>query len=321
MVAGRDWLSSMRGGVGVVMVSVEARAQLDKLFADKREEQRAYPGGKPLALRRRDWEADARLDILPKGARFQPVSADGVQSEWMDMPFSIKNRVVLWLHGGGYNAGSPKIYRKMAAYVSKAVRARALVPDYRLAPEHVFPAAVTDALKAYGFLLEQGYTEDNILVGGDSAGGGLTLSLLLALREAGAKLPRCAVVFSPWTDLSCSSPTYDRLRKLDPIITKEGLAEAGRWYAGERGVKDPMASPMHADLRGLPPLLVQVGGDETMLDDSRIFAERAKAAGVEVSFKIYEGMWHVHQGATPDVPESLLAYNDVAAFIRAQFGD
>src|SRR3954471_2837986 len=142
------------------MVSVEARAQLDKMFADKREERRLFPGpgGKPLELRRRDWEADARLDILPKGARFQPISADGVKSEWMEMPFNIKERVVLWLHGGGYNAGSPKIYRKMAAYVSKAVRAKALVPDYRLAPEHVFPAAVTDALKAYGFLLEQGFT-------------------------------------------------------------------------------------------------------------------------------------------------------------------
>ncbi len=313
----------MRRGVGVVMVSVEARAQLDKMFADKREELRLYPGpgGKPLELRRRDWEADARLDILPKGARFQPVSADGVKSEWMEMPFNIKERVVLWLHGGGYNAGSPKIYRKMAAYVSKAVRAKALLPDYRLAPEHVFPAAVTDALKAYGFLLEQGFTEDNIVIGGDSAGGGLTLSTLLALKQAGAKMPRCAVVFSPWTDLSCSGATYERLRKLDPIITKEDLADAGRWYAGERELKDPMASPMYADLSGLPPMLVQVGGDETMLDDSRVFAERARAAGVDATLKIYEGMWHVHQTAVPEVPESLLAYNDVAAFIRAQFGD
>ena len=113
----------------------------------------------------------------------------------------------------------------------------------------------------------------------------------------------------------------ERLRKLDPIITKEDLADAGGWDAGERELKDPMASPMFADLRGLPPLLVQVGGDETMLDDSRIFAERARAAGVDVTFKIFEGMWHVHQSAMPDVPEALVAYNDVAAFIRAQFGD
>lgn len=303
------------------MVSLEARALIEKMFADKREERKRFPQGKPLEMRRRDWEAEARLYVLPTGARFSSVDAGGIKSEWVQMPHIIKERAVLWLHGGGYNAGSPKIYRKMAAYVSKAVRAKALVPDYRLAPEHVFPAAVADALKAYGFLLEQGFTEENIVIGGDSAGGGLALSTLLALRQAGAKMPRCAVLFSPWTDLSCSSPTYERLRKLDPVIDKEGLSEAGRWYAGDRDPREPMASPLFADLRGLPPLLVHAGGDETMLDDSRIFVERARAAGVEVSFKIYEGMWHVHHGGAPEVPESLAAYNDVAAFIRSQFGD
>jgi acetyl esterase/lipase len=303
------------------MVSPEARIFIDELFAKKRETQKLFPGRKPLELRRRDWEAEARLDVLPKGARFQPVDAGGIKAEWMEMPHFDQSRVVLWLHGGGYNAGSPRIYRKLTAYVSKACAAKVLVPDYRLSPEAVFPAAVTDALKAYGFLLAQGFSEDNIVIGGDSAGGGLTLSTLLALREAGAKLPRCAVVLSPWTDLGCSSPTFSSLRKLDPIIEREDLAESGRWYAGERSVKDPMASPMFADLRGLPPLLIHAGGDEVMLDDSRIFAERARAAGVEVSFKIYDGMWHVHHGGAPEVPESMQAYSDMAAFIRAQFGD
>jgi acetyl esterase/lipase len=149
----------------------------------------------------------------------------------------------------------------------------------------------------------------------------LTLSLLLALREAGAKMPRAAVTMSPWTDLSCSSPTYVRLRTFDPIIDKESLSEAGAWYAGDRDTRDPMASPLFADLSGLPPLLVQVGGDETMLDDSRIFAERAKAAGVDVTFQLYEGMWHVHHSGAPEVPEAVAAYNDIAAFIRAQFND
>jgi acetyl esterase/lipase len=209
----------------------------------------------------------------------------------------------------------------MAAQFSRAAHARVLTPDYRLAPEHVFPAAVKDALSAYGWLLKQGVAEEQLIIAGDSAGGGLTLSLLLALREAGAKMPRCAVVLSPWTDLSCSSPTYERLRKLDPIIDKEGLAEAGLWYAGNRDPRDPMASPLFADLKGLPPLLVHVGGDETMLDDSRIFAERARAAGVDVTFKIYDGMWHVHHSGAPEVPESVAAYNDIAAFIRAQFND
>jgi acetyl esterase/lipase len=303
------------------MVSPEARARIDKMFADRLAEKKAFPKGKPLELRRRDWEAEARLDVLPRGARFQGVDAGGIKSEWMEMPLIDRQRAFLLLHGGGYNSGSPRTHRRMAANLSRAAHARVLTPDYRLAPEHPFPAAVTDALKAYGFLLEQGYSEDRIVVGGDSAGGGLTLSLLLALREAGAKMPRCAVVLSPWTDLSCSSPTYKKLRDLDPAITKEGLSESGLWYAGGRDPRDPMASPLFADLRGLPPVLVHVGGDETMLDDSRIFAERARAAGVSVSFKIYDGMWHVHHSGAPEVPEAVAAYNDIAAFIRAQFGD
>jgi acetyl esterase/lipase len=303
------------------MVSPEARTRIDQMFADKQEERRRFPQGKPLDVRRRDWEAEARLDVLPKGARFQSVETGGVKSEWMEMPLIDRDRVVLLLHGGGYNAGSPRTHRKMAAQFSRAAHARVLVPDYRLAPEHPFPAAVKDALSAYGWLLKQGIPEAHLIVAGDSAGGGLTLSLLLALREAGAKMPRCAVTLSPWTDLSCSSPTYERLRKLDPIIDKEGLSEAGLWYAGDRNPRDPMASPLFADLRGLPPLLVHAGGDETMLDDSRIFVERARAAGVEVTFKIYDGMWHVHHSGAPEVPESVAAYNDIAAFIRAQFND
>jgi epsilon-lactone hydrolase len=301
------------------MVSPEARDALARMFAERLEDRKRYPDGKPIEFRRRDWEAQARLDVLPKGARFQPVDANGIKSEWMEMPLIDKGRVVLWLHGGGYNAGSPRIFRKMAAYISKAAHARVLVPDYRLAPEHVFPAAVKDALKAYGFLLSQGFTEDNLIIGGDSAGGGLTLSTLLALRVAGAKLPRLAILLSPWTDLSCSSPSYERLRKLDPIIDKEGLSEAGLWYAGKRDPRDPMASALFADLRGLPPMVVHAGGDETMLDDSRLFVDRARAAGVEVTFKVYDGMWHVHHGGAPDVPEAIAAYNDIAAFIRSQF--
>ena len=303
------------------MISPEARARIAQMFADKAEQRREFPDGKPLELRRRDWEAEARLDVLPKGSRFSPADAGGVKSEWMEMPLIDKNRVFLLLHGGGYNAGSPRTHRKMAALLSRASHARVLTPDYRLAPEHVFPAAVKDALKAYGWLLENGFTEQQIIVGGDSAGGGLTLSLLLALREAGAQMPRCAVVLSPWTDLSVSSPTYERNRKHDPIIDREGLGEAGVWYGGPRGTRDPMASPLFADLSGLPPLLVHVGGDETMLDDSRLFAERAKAAGVDVTYRLYEGMWHVHHSGAPEVPESVAAYNDIAAFIRAQFGD
>jgi acetyl esterase/lipase len=302
------------------MVSQEARARIEKMFADRREERLRYPQGKPLDQRRREWEAAARLDVLPRGARFSSVEAGGVRSEWMEMPHVDRSRVVLLLHGGGYNAGSPRTHRKMAAHLSRAAHARVLTPDYRLAPEHPFPAGVKDALRAYGFLLEQGFAEEQIIVGGDSAGGGLALSLLLALREAEAKLPRAAVLLSPWTDLSVSSPSYERKRKLDPLIEREGLAEAGKLYAGARDLRDPMASPLFGELHGLPPLLIHVGGDETMLDDSRIFAEKAKAAGVDVTYTLFDGMWHVHHTGAPELPEAVAGYNDIAAFIRAQFG-
>lgn len=295
------------------MASPEAHVEIARLFAGKAPKP-------PLPERRRQWEADAAAEPLPEGAQFQTLVAGGVPAEWTEMPGADHARVFLFLHGGGYNAGSPRTHRKMAAHLSRAAHARVLTPDYRLAPEHPFPAAVKDALRAYGWLLEQGTPEAQIVIGGDSAGGGLALSMLLALREAGAKMPRAAVLLSPWTDLSVSSATYERLRKLDPVITREGLGEAGRWYAGQRDLRDPMASPLFADAAGLPPLLIHAGGDETMLDDSRLFAERARVAGVDVTFKVYDGMWHVHHAGAPEVPESVAAYNDIAAFIRAQFG-
>jgi acetyl esterase/lipase len=303
------------------MISAEARAKIAQLFADRQAMRVQYPDGKPVEIARRDWEATARLDVLPKGARFQHADVAGMPSEWMEMPLIDKSRVILLLHGGGYNSGSPRTHRKMAAYLSRAGFGRVLTPDYRLAPEHVFPAAVEDALAAYGWLLEQGTPASQVVVAGDSAGGGLALSLLLALREAGGAMPRAAVLMSPWTDLSVSSPSYERMRQVDPCIDRESLGRSGLRYAGQHSTRDPIASPLFADPSGLPPLLIHVGGDETMLDDSRLFAERAKAAGVEVTFTVYQGMWHVHHSAAPEVPEAMAAYNDIAAFIRAQFGD
>lgn len=303
------------------MVSTEARAEIERMFAQKEEDARRYPQGKPLALSRREWEASARLQILPKGARFQGVDAGGVKAEWMEMPQVSRDRVFLLFHGGGYNAGSPRTHRKLAAALSRAAYARVLTPEYRLAPEHVFPAAVADALRTYRWLVDQGVAAENIVVGGDSAGGGLTLSMLLALRDAGAQLPRAAVLMSPWTDLTASSPSYERLKKLDPSITRKGLRAAGLMYIGERDPADPMASPLFADSTGLPPMLVHAGGDEVMLDDARLYAERARGAGVDVTLKIYDGMWHVHHQSSPEIPEALAAMNDIAAFIRAQFGE
>jgi epsilon-lactone hydrolase len=303
------------------MVSAEARAEIDRMILDKRIETRRRPNGKTLDAERKDWEAAARLIVLPKGARFQPVDAGGVKSEWMEMPQVNRDRVFLLLHGGGYSSGSPRTHRKLAANLSRAAFARVLTPEYRLAPEHPFPAAVKDAIKAYGWLLDQGIAAANIVVGGDSAGAGLALSMLLALRDVGAILPRAAVLMSAWTDLTVSSPSHTSNKKLDPQVTREDLRKAALLYAGERDPAHPKASSLFADLTGLPPLLMQVGGDEVLFDDSRILAERARLAGVDVTFQAFDGMWHVFQFHAPEIPEAQEAINDIAAFIRAQFGD
>jgi monoterpene epsilon-lactone hydrolase len=296
------------------MTSPEAQREIERMIAEKK------PEASTLAERRREWGAEAQRDVLPEGARYSSVIAGGVASEWMDMPESQPDRVFLLLHGGGYNAGSPKTHRKMAANLARACKARVLVPDYRLAPEHPFPAAVKDALLAYGWLLSQGRVPHDIIVGGDSAGGGLALSMLLALREADAAMPRAAVLMAPWTDLTCSSPSYQQLRALDHIIAREALVEAGLWYAGRRDPRDPMASPLFAELTGLPPMLIHAGGDEVMVDDSRRFVERAKQAGVAVEYKEWPGLWHVFHSACPQVPEAAQAMDEIGSFVAKQFG-
>jgi len=295
------------------MVSAAAQREIDRLFSV------FNPVDPPLAERRANWERDSLLEALPEGARYSAVIAGGVSSEWTEMPGADPRRVLLLLHGGGYNAGSPLIYRKLAANLARATGFRVLTPDYRLSPEHVFPAAVEDAEAAYDWLIEQGRSPDDIVIAGDSAGGGLTLSLLLALRAAGKPMPKAAVVMAPWTDLTVSSPSYESLRHLDPIIRRENLLEAARWYAGPGDPANPMMSPLFADLKALPPLLIHAGGSEVMVDDSRRFAERARLAGVDVTEKIWPGLWHVFQTACPAVPEAVEAIDEIGAFVRAQY--
>ena len=296
------------------MISDEARKELEVQFAKPKKV------GLTLTEKRRQWEDEClTTHVLPEGMVVEAVISGGVPGEWVTMPQSQADKVFLLLHGGGYNAGSPKTHRSMAANLAAATGMRVLVPDYRLAPEHPFPAGVKDALLAYGWLLSQGLSEADIVVGGDSAGGGLALSMLLALREANARMPLAAVLMAPWTDLTVSSPSYETLRDKDPTITREGLREAGLWYAGNRDPADPMLSPLFADPSGLPPLLIHAGGDEVMVDDSVLFAERAQAAGVETVLKVWPGLWHVFQ-VQSHVPEAAQAIAEIGAFVREQMG-
>jgi monoterpene epsilon-lactone hydrolase len=299
------------------MLSDEARARIQQMLEARRTAVKLS-----VTEDRREWEAHSALVALPRGAHFSPVNVDGVHCEWMDMPRGAHDRVLLLLHGGGYTSGSPRTHRKLAANLARFANVRVLMPDYRLAPEHPFPAGLKDALVAYRWLIGKGGRKpEEIVLGGDSAGGGLALSMMLVLREAGAPLPRAAVLLSPWTDLTVSSPSYAKMRKRDPSTTQEGLREAALLYAGKRDPKDPMMSPLFADLRGLPPLLIHVGGDEIMLDDSRLLAERATAGGVDVTYKAWPGLWHTFQHESPEIPEATQALVEIADFMRRRLDE
>lgn len=239
-----------------------------------------------------------------------PTVAERVRSERAE-----HGRVVLHLHGGAYLMGSPRTHRGMAAALSRVAHAEVIVPSYRLAPEHVFPAALDDALAWYRHLLDEGVQPRRLAVTGDSAGGGLAVSLLAAVREEGLPLPACYAGLSPWTDLAGTGESMTEMNGVDPWLRAELTLPAARRYAGEYPLDHPGISPLYADLTGLPPMLVHAGSDEILRDDGRRLVERARAAGVEASFGLFPGLWHVFQ-AFPGLPESRRALREIGAFIR-----
>jgi epsilon-lactone hydrolase len=225
-------------------------------------------------------------------------------------------RVTLHLHGGGYCMGSPETHRGMAGALSRTTHGPVLLPDYRLAPEHVYPAALDDAVATYTWLVEErGVLPEHVAVTGDSAGGGLAAALLVRLRDDGTPLPACYAGMSPWTDLAATGPSMQELASVDPWLTAALVQPAGRGYAGEIPLDHPHVSPLYADLTGLPPLLVHVGSDEILLDDAVRFVERARAFGVDASLGRFEGMWHVFH-AFPGVPETRNALREIGGFVR-----
>jgi acetyl esterase/lipase len=273
-------------------------------------------GALDLQAARQGMEAMTTATPTPDGAVFTPVDAAGVPAEWVDVPGADSNKVVLYLHGGGYVLGSIATHRSLAARIAQASGTRALIVDYRLAPENPFPAAVDDAVAAYGFLLEQGIAADQIAIGGDSAGGGLTFATLVALRDNGTPLPGTAFALSPWVDLEGLGDSMKTKADADPMVGKEGLVEMGKLYLGSADARTPLAAPLYADLSGLPPILIQVGTAETLLDDSNRIAERARSAGVSVELEAYEDLIHVFQAFAPIVPEALEAIEKIGSFVK-----
>jgi monoterpene epsilon-lactone hydrolase len=252
---------------------------------------------------------------VPSAVQVSPEPLGGVPGERLVGP-PPGDTVLLYLHGGGYFACSAETHRPITAFFALHGLC-VFAPDYRLAPENPFPAAVDDAVAVYRGLLSAGYPPERLVVAGESAGGGLTLSLMLALRSAGVPLPAAAALYSPWTDLAATGDSVRTNTDRCAMFHGAGIAYSARYYLGDTDPRNPLASPLYADLAGLPPLLIHVGADEVLLDDSTRLAERARAAGVPVDLKIWPVVPHAWQLAPHRIPEARQSLRESAAFFRA----
>lgn len=256
----------------------------------------------------------------PRGVEITTADAGGVGADHVTASRSQTDRRMLYLHGGGYRIGSPRLYRHATWRIASAAQARLTAIDYRLAPEHPFPCALEDALAAYRWLLANGADAGRIVVMGDSAGGGLTLALLLALRDRALPLPAAAVALSPWTDLALTGSTLVTNAAADPIIDVEELPKFAADYLAGVDPRIPYASPLYADLAGLPPVLIQVGSDEVLLDDSVRLVERLRRAGNSAELQIWPRMFHAWHLFAPIVPEARQAIAAIGAFVQRRLG-
>lgn len=249
----------------------------------------------------------------------ESINITGRHAEWVRAPGVDDARVLLYLHGGGYVMGSPNTHRALAGELSRAAAAAVLLPDYRLAPEAPFPAAVDDAVAVYAWLLAQGHQPSHLAIAGDSAGGGLTVATLIALRDKAVPQPRCAVCLSPWSDLNCSNASYQTRAAADPMITTADITMMAAAYLKGADPKSPLASPNRADLSGLPPLLIHVGRDELLLDDAVVLHEAARSAGVTSTLEIWDDMIHVWHAFHPMLPEGRQGIARIGEYLRGQW--
>ncbi|WP_411287969.1 alpha/beta hydrolase [Phenylobacterium sp.] len=253
------------------------------------------PGAAPPthSERRAGMDAFGDMGSLPAGCRHEPLTANGVKSERVVPLNAVAGRAILYLHGGGYTAGSHRSHRPLVGRLAEAAKAEAIVADYRLGPEARFPAAVDDALAVYRWMLDGGLDAGKIVVAGDSAGGGLTLALALACKEQGLPQPAGLFVISPWADLTQSAHSYRTKAAHDPMINKAGLDTHAQAYLGGLDPRDPLASPVFGDFTGVAPMLIQVGSEETLLGDSLTITDVAGQARVDVRLEVWPEMIHV----------------------------
>jgi epsilon-lactone hydrolase len=270
-----------------------------------------------LEASRKGLEMLASLTPIAPDVKVEKTTVEGIPAEWVAAPNAVEDRVFLYLHGGAYILGNCNTHRGITAKLSRSTYSKVLLPEYRLAPENPFPAAIEDAVQAYRWLVSSGYKPKQIIIGGDSAGGGLTLSTLLSLKEAGDELPALTVLLSPWTDLEGTGESMETRAEADPWLKPEASRATPVLYIGDLDRRTPLVSPIYADLDGLPPMLVHVGNDEILLSDSVRLVDRARAAGVEVSFKVWEDLWHVFH--TFEIPEANQAIDEIGEFVNQKF--
>jgi monoterpene epsilon-lactone hydrolase len=273
-----------------------------------------------LDAMRASYETFASLTTDPKGVRWTEVDAGGVPAIWADPAGGAMDRVLQYVHGGGYVIGSADYYRKLTGHLANALGCRVLNVDYRLAPEYPHPAPVEDSMAAYRWLLDQGIEAGHIAISGDSAGGGLTVATLLSIRAAGLPMPIAAMPLSPWVDMEGTGESMTTRRDRDVLVQAETIKGMADAFLQGQDARDPLAAPLHGDFSGLCPLYIQVGDDETLLDDSVRLAERARAAGVEVRLDVFPEMQHVFQMAAGTMPEADEAIGRLAEWVRPRLG-
>ncbi len=301
------------------MASPEAEALKSAMVAMRENNP---PGSVSLADRREGAKIMRILASEPAGVTETIVDAGGVNAMWVNPQPDASSRpdhVLMYFHGGGYIVGSAHAYGRFAGHLANRIGCRVLNVDYRLAPEHRFPAQVEDTLAAYRWLLDQGYAPGNIGLAGDSAGGGLVVSTLLAIRDADLKQPACAVPLSPWTDLTVSGDSMSTNAEADKLVIPSSLSDTVAMFLGDASITEPLASPLHADLASLAPMYVQVGADEVLLDDSLRLVEAVKAAGGTAEVEVFPEMQHSFQCSVGQIPEATAATDKIASYVKEKF--
>jgi monoterpene epsilon-lactone hydrolase len=296
---------------------ISMRARMVRYFS-KQIFKRVSPQSDILMVRR-TFEAMQKRKRVAKGVVVREAELAGIACEWLIPPGCDDAPVLYYLHGGAYLMGSPATHRKMVSYIAKAAGMRALLPDYSLAPENPFPSGLNDCIAVYRQLLDTGVSADNVVISGDSAGGGMSMATMLSLRDAGDQLPAAAVLLSPWLDLTGRGESGVTRAEEDPWFRVDDMMTIASMYQPDGELTNPLVSPVFADANSLPPMLIQVGDHEILLSDSTRLTGNITAAGGEVSLQVWPEMWHVFQFFIGQMPESKRAISDIGDYIRGRF--